>query len=90
MTVWGDKSSQKATVDFAQFHEERIAVVLNRGAIVFCGTAMFQRDDDLGNILRIKSDSSEACEGEVLLSEGDWQGRIIPDLEHGCRYCFIP
>ena len=57
--MWSDKPLQKVTADFAQFHEARIAVVLNQGAIVFCGVAMFQCDDDLGNVLRIKSASSE-------------------------------
>ena len=82
----------KEAVDFSQFDQERIAVILRRGMdnTLFRGVARFQRDDKLGNILRISSEGEEPGSPDLILTEKSWTGRIIPDFEHGCQFCFIP
>ena len=78
--------------DFSQFDAKRIAIVLHGkdASPVFRGTAFFQRDPSLGNILRVKLDNQEESgNADFVISEAQWRDRIIPDVEHGCDFCFI-
>jgi len=86
-----DVTSKSAKArDFSRFDQEQVVVVLKQGQcdVVFRGLATFQLDDKLGPILRVCGEN--ARDGDVILSEQTWEGSIIPDLKHGCRYCFIP
>ena len=76
--------------DFSQFDREHVAVILTQEGceFVFRGLATFQLDDNLGRILRVCGEN--ARDGDLILSEATWEGRVIPDVKHGCRYCFIP
>ena len=80
--------NQTTRIDFSEFNEERVAIQLPQ--LVFCGVASFQRDDTLGNVLRISGLKAEPGAPEIILTENDWDGRIIPDLKNGCHFCFIP
>lgn len=77
---------------FAQFDGKLVSVVLKQGRreVVWIGLAMFQRDDRLGNILRIEPSEAQPGSPHLILSESEWSGRIIPDLHHGAVYSFIP
>ena len=83
---WQSKRSE-----LAEFDGERMAVVLRKGRekIVVCGTAAYVRDDTVGNSLRIQLNDGEPGEAVVILAEDQWNGRIIPDFHHGCRYCVL-
>jgi hypothetical protein len=49
------------------------------------------QDPLLGGVLRLQLDDQSLDLGaEVLISESNWKGTILPDTEHGCDYCFIP
>ena len=80
---------QTDKLDLSQFDNEMIAVVLKlrEREFVLRGRANFQQDDRLGRILRIPASD---CQTDIVISENQWEGRIIPDFEHGCRYCFVP
>jgi len=76
--------------DFSRFDQAEVAVILRQAGreFVFRGVATFQLDDKLGRILRVCGENGQ--DGDLILSEETWEGRVIPDIEHGCRYCFIP
>ena len=76
--------------DFSRYDQELVAVVFEQGARKFVvrGVAVFQNDDKLGRILRISGEDSR--QGDLILCEESWAGRILPDLEHDCRFCFHP
>jgi len=82
---------QTISVSLDQFDQERVAVILRQGEdeIVFRGIATFHRDDKLERILRICNDEKTPGNPEIILSEKSWQGQIIPDFQHGCRFCFV-
>ena len=81
-------STSTAKYDLSQFDNCRIAVVLNPGQDPLVGNASFQRDDSMGNILRIAIDG-ELGNPEIIIRESTWKGRIIPDLKFGCDYSLI-
>ncbi len=90
----GPSSSGQVTtqqVDLSVFDGQRIAVLLDYSTrrIVLRGTAHFMRDDTQGNVLNIVPHSDEPGHPVLIISEADWNGRIIPDFHYGCRYCFI-
>lgn len=76
---------------FSDFDGQRMAVVLLEGRKrqVLRGTAAFVRDDAVGNSLQILLEDSEPGQPILILAEGDWTGRIIPDFHHGCDYCVV-
>lgn len=53
----------------------------------FVGRASFQRDDLLGNILRISLEGNFAGAPEIIVAEKDWQGLITSGQAYGCDYC---
>jgi len=54
------------------------------------GTAAYEEDPDLAAVLRIQPDDFHEGMPEIIIRERTWKGRVIPDLHHGCDYCFIP
>lgn len=84
-------SFTKSEQSLAGFDGHRIAVVMNQGGqqVVLKGRALYTRDTKLGNVLRISVESSDAGDPVIVVSEDQWNGRIIPDLEHGCTFCLI-
>ena len=78
-------------VALADFHGESMAVMLRAGQrqVVLRGTATYVRDATLGNSLRIELDDDQAGHTVLVLAEDQWNGRIIPDLHHGCSFCVV-
>lgn len=64
-------------------------------ARAFCGSAQYDRDPDLGNVLRVRVDQPHDSENavgttELIIAEREWDGEIVPDNEYGCDFCFRP
>lgn len=54
------------------------------------GRARFQRDDMLGNILRIPLEEAGPGAPALIISESEWErGVITRDYRHGADYCLI-
>ncbi len=53
------------------------------------GRARFQRDDALGNILRISFEGIGPGSPAVIISEADWDGVIARDFRHDADYRLI-
>jgi hypothetical protein len=53
------------------------------------GTARYERDDLLGNVLRIPVEGDSPGKPDVVLAEEDWNGSIIEDSQYGCDYCIV-
>jgi hypothetical protein len=83
--------NMKQRVDLSAFDGHRIAVVIEQtnSKTVLRGTASFVRDDTVGNALRIRLDDEEPGHPILMISEDQWDGRIIPDFHHGCSFCLI-
>ena len=82
----------RRTSDLSPLDGRSVAVVVRQAGreFVIRGTAMFQRDDALGNVLRIIVPDGQHTEPTLIISEQEWKGRIIPDVEYGCDLCIIP
>jgi hypothetical protein len=52
----------------------------------FVGTARYERDDLLGNVLRISLEGKLPGNPHILLVENEWHGLITADTEYGCDY----
>ena len=77
-------------MDLAQFDQQLIAVLLKQvdDEFVFRGSARFQKDDELGRILRVSN--NDPNEPEIIILEDSWGGRIIRDFQYGCRFLIQP
>lgn len=76
----------------SEFDGQSVAVILRkkgRREIVMRGTAAFVRDDAVGNSLQIALNDDQPGQPLVILSEEEWNGRIIPDFHHGCDFCLV-
>ncbi len=78
-------------VGLSEFDGQSMAVILDKGQnrIVLRGKAAFVRDDAVGNSLQILLEDDEAGQPVLILSESEWNGRIIPDFHHGCDFCLV-
>ncbi len=78
-------------VGLAEFDGQRLAVVLRRGRdeVVMRGKASFVRDTTVGSSLCIRLDDEEPGQPVLMLSEEEWNGRIVPDFHHGCDFCLV-
>lgn len=78
--------------DLSRLDGRSVAVILRQAEreFVIRGTAVFQRDDALGNVLCITVGDEQTSDPRLIISEGDWKGRIIPDVKYGCDLCIIP
>ena len=84
--------SSRADVDFSQFDGRSIALSLPVGgeSRVFCGSASHELDESLGAVLRITLAAGPATgNAQIIISQSSWNGRIIPDLVHGCDFLFL-
>ena len=75
---------------FGRYDGRRFAIVLPR----FCpkplrGIAHRDRDELLGNVLRISIESDSPGEQEIVIAENDWNGLIIEDTQYGCDFCVV-
>jgi hypothetical protein len=84
--------SLKSRHKLAQYDNARFAIflgVVTDGTPVY-GTAHFQRDDALGNTLRIPLRDAGPGSPEIIVSEKELEGvAITRDYRHGADYCLI-
>lgn len=82
---------RRSSVPFASYDNARFVVFLGDVADgrPLRGTARFQRDDTLGNILRISLDEAGPGSPAIIVTEKEWDGVITPDFRHGVDYCLI-
>lgn len=75
----------------SEFDGQKMAVIVTHGTrrVVLCGTAVFVRDDTVGNTLSIRLEDCEPGHPVVVISENEWSGRIVPDFHFGCDFCLI-
>lgn len=78
-------------MSLAVYDTKRMALVLQNShqRSVLCGTAKYDFDPDLGNVLRICAETeslSAPCAPEFVLQENSWEGAIEPDQRFGCDY----
>jgi hypothetical protein len=84
------RSTTKVAERFERFDGVRFAIVMPQvRREPFRGVARYERDDLLGNVLRIAVDGKSPGNPEILLTEDDWQGLITPDAKYGCDYCVV-
>lgn len=85
------RSQATRQVQLSAFDGQRMAVELRRGPgrVVLRGTAVFVRDDAIGNTLNIRLDDGEPGHPVLVVSENEWDGRIVPDFHHGCEFCLM-
>ena len=64
---------------FSSLNGSSVAVILQQGAKQFVqrGTAVFQWDDALGNLLIIALTDPQPGDPKVIISEREWKGRIV-------------
>jgi hypothetical protein len=79
----------KPASGFQRYDRCRFAVVLSslRGGTPLMGRAHFQRDDLLGNVLRIAVERASAGGTDIIIAENEWNGLITPGTSYGCDYC---
>ena len=81
---------EKAGVALSELHGKRVAVilVLPTGVRVFRGVGAYERDEEMGNLLRVQLEQGADTAGcpEFLFHEESWQGEIARDEQHGCDY----
>jgi hypothetical protein len=77
-------------MELSQLDGSRLAIelVIQGATRVFLGSAKFERDPVLGNVLRVSLDAETAGPGnpEFLIREKYWDGQVALDGEHGCDY----
>jgi hypothetical protein len=77
-------------MELSQLDGARLAIELGLQGIprVLLGSAMFEYDPNLGNVLRVSLDAESAGPGnpEFLIREKYWDGAVDPDGTYGCDY----
>jgi hypothetical protein len=70
----------------SQAHGRTIAIGLTSGGgqRILRGRGFYEADPDLGQVLRIRFVGSE--DGEVLISEENFSGELLPGETVGCDY----
>ena len=87
------RTSPSVRKGFAQYQGKRIAIVLpwRDRSRMFSGVAQYEDDELLGPVLRIRLRKGKSPgETDLIISEREWNGRILPDSLHGCDFSFIP
>ena len=64
-----------------------IFVELEYGHKLMIGTAHYQRDDLLGNILRFSLETDSPGSPEIIIAEEEWNGLITCGRRYHCDYC---
>jgi hypothetical protein len=76
------------TVDYISLpalHRRKVAVeIAALGSERLVGRGVYERDRDLGQVLRIKFPSS--ADGELVLTEQDWSGEILASEASDCDF----
>jgi hypothetical protein len=85
----GERAAKRGGL--SEFDGQKMAVIVTRGTrrVVLCGTAVFVRDDTVGNTLNIRLEDCEPGHPVLVISESEWDGRIVPDFHFGCDFCLI-
>lgn len=83
---------EQSVTPFARYDNARFIVFLRNVAdsAPLRGTARFERDDMLGNTLRISLMDAGPGSPAIIVSEKDWDGVIVRDSWYGADYCLIP
>lgn len=70
----------------AGLHQRTVAVelALDGRQQVLLGRGVYERDDQLGGLLRIELLADAGC--EFVLVENSWNGEIQSDPSHGCEF----
>jgi len=91
--VCGDlvRSQASKRVRLSEFDGHKMAVIVDKGQdrVVLRGEATFVEDDHVGRSLQIHLEDDEPGYPVVVLSEDEWDGRIIPDFHYGCDFCLV-
>ena len=84
-------NSGDASTDLAPYDNARLVIFLGdvSAGKRLRGKARFERDDVLGNILRIALEGVGPGSPELIVSEADWDGVIARDFQYGADYCLI-
>jgi hypothetical protein len=77
----------RARSTFLRYDKRRFAIPM--GDRLVRGTAHYERDDQLGPVLRIVLDEPALGNPEIIVSESDWRGLILPDTQYGCDFCLV-
>jgi hypothetical protein len=74
--------------ELKQFDQKRMVVELTMQGEkrLLPGVATYSVDPTIGKCLRIALDDPASGPLEILLSEQNWSGEIVPDTTHGAEY----
>ncbi len=83
--------SKNGAPNFVRYDNRRFAVLLGGHAAKepLRGTAHFERDQELGNVLRIDLDGDLLGSPVIVVCERDFSGLILPDESCGCDYRLV-
>jgi hypothetical protein len=86
---WVGPPERSEQTGLSAFDGHRMALIIHCGdqRMVLCGKASYVRDENIGNTLNIRLDDHEPGQPVVVISEQQWNGRIIPDFHYGCDFC---
>ena len=84
-------SDGQSARSLARYDGARFTVFLENAGegMPLLGRARFERDDALGNILRISIEGSGPGSPAVIITEAEWDGVITRDFRHRADYCLI-
>jgi hypothetical protein len=87
MSANQERPSHSKTATLAALHRHQVAVhIVVQGREQFVrGRATYESDPDLGNILKILV-NDPAGEFELVVSESQWDGKVLPGQAVGCDY----
>jgi hypothetical protein len=79
----------KTRRSFSQYDNRRFVVLLpdHVASGPLLGTAHFEHDAELGDVLRIALDGSQLGNPHIVLTEDGFSGLILPDDRYGCDFC---
>ena len=73
-----------------QFDGSRFAIMMPQICRrPFRGRARYERDDLLGNVLRIAIETDNPGDPHILIAEDQWDGLIKTDSRFGCDYFVV-
>lgn len=78
---------------FSKYDGLRIAILFKNDddIVPVRGIARYELDPTLGSVLRVQpTDDAQDVNCKLLITEADWDGQILQDLQYGCRFCFLP
>jgi hypothetical protein len=83
------RAKKDRPVSLKKYHKRRFAVLLGPVAShgPLRGTAHFEHDQELGNLLRITLDGDSLGSPVIVVREEGFSGIILPDERQGCDHC---